>query len=199
MGQLPKNGWNRHTAKALQKLELSQILSQEPLAGTLGGTPMSTAPRLEPGDILTPEQLAERLQVGVNWVYEKSRARAITTAIPCRFSVAGLSPFFLAGCVPGYARTIPLDNMIQTYIIYPQEAAMREQKDYVFHSGKCCYVRYYDDVLQPDGTVKRVQVCKQLSVEYGGDYRTRRSVQRSFRSCSRRSIAVCSIHRAPCR
>lgn len=36
---------------------------------------MSTAPRLEPGDILTPEQLAERLQVGVNWVYEKSRAR----------------------------------------------------------------------------------------------------------------------------
>lgn len=54
---------------------------------------------------------------------------------------------------------------------------MREQKGYVFHSGKCCYVRYYDDVLQPDGTVKRVQVCKQLSVEYGGDYRTRRSVQ----------------------
>jgi hypothetical protein len=30
---------------------------------------------MEPGDILTPEQLAERLQVGVNWVYEKSRAR----------------------------------------------------------------------------------------------------------------------------
>jgi hypothetical protein len=35
----------------------------------------SQAMRLEPGDILTPEQLAERLQVGVNWVYEKSRAR----------------------------------------------------------------------------------------------------------------------------
>lgn len=31
--------------------------------------------RIEPGDILTPEQLAERLKVGVNWVYEKSRAR----------------------------------------------------------------------------------------------------------------------------
>jgi len=31
--------------------------------------------RLEPSDILTPEQLAERLQVGLSWVYEKSRAR----------------------------------------------------------------------------------------------------------------------------
>jgi hypothetical protein len=31
--------------------------------------------RLEPSDILTPEQLASRLQVGVNWVYEKSRSR----------------------------------------------------------------------------------------------------------------------------
>ncbi len=32
------------------------------------------APRLEPGDILTPKQLAARLQVTVGWVYEKSRA-----------------------------------------------------------------------------------------------------------------------------
>jgi hypothetical protein len=31
--------------------------------------------RLEASDILTPEQLAERLQVRVNWVYEKSRSR----------------------------------------------------------------------------------------------------------------------------
>jgi hypothetical protein len=31
--------------------------------------------RIEPGDILTPEQLAERLKVGVSWVYEKSRVR----------------------------------------------------------------------------------------------------------------------------
>lgn len=30
--------------------------------------------RLEPGDILTPRQLAARLQVTVGWVYEKSRA-----------------------------------------------------------------------------------------------------------------------------
>jgi hypothetical protein len=30
---------------------------------------------MESGDIVTPNQLAERLQVGVNWVYEKSRSR----------------------------------------------------------------------------------------------------------------------------
>jgi len=30
---------------------------------------------MESGDILTPNQLAERLQVGVDWVYEKSRSR----------------------------------------------------------------------------------------------------------------------------
>ena len=30
---------------------------------------------MESEDILTPKQLAERLQVGVNWVYEKSRSR----------------------------------------------------------------------------------------------------------------------------
>jgi hypothetical protein len=42
-------------------------------AAKLGIVPQ--AARIEPGDILTPEQLAKRLQVGVNWVYEKSRAR----------------------------------------------------------------------------------------------------------------------------
>lgn len=30
---------------------------------------------LNPNDLLTPEELAERLKVGVGWVYEKSRAR----------------------------------------------------------------------------------------------------------------------------
>jgi len=41
---------------------------------------MSTAPklapvpsRLEPGDILTPEQLAERLKVPLSWVYKNVR------------------------------------------------------------------------------------------------------------------------------
>jgi len=33
-------------------------------------------------DILTPDQLAERLQVSVNWVYEKSRSRGKHTGKP---------------------------------------------------------------------------------------------------------------------
>ena len=33
------------------------------------------APRLDPGDILTPKQLAERLQVGVKWVYDHAEKR----------------------------------------------------------------------------------------------------------------------------
>jgi integrase len=54
---------------------------------------------------------------------------------------------------------------------------MREQRGYVFHKGKSWFLRYCDDVMQPDGTIRRKQVCKRLSVEYGGDYRTEKSVQ----------------------
>lgn len=54
---------------------------------------------------------------------------------------------------------------------------MREQKGYVFHKGKGWFVRYCDDVMQPDGMIKRKLVCKKLPVEYGGEYRTRKSVQ----------------------
>src|SRR5204862_4516237 len=55
--------------------------------------------------------------------------------------------------------------------------AMREQKGYIFHKGKSWFVRYCDDIMQPDGTIKRKLVCKKLSVEYGGAYRTAKSVQ----------------------
>jgi integrase len=54
---------------------------------------------------------------------------------------------------------------------------MRQQKGYIFHKGKSWFVRYCDDVLQPDGTIKRKLVCKKLSVNYGGDYRTKSSVK----------------------
>ena len=53
----------------------------------------------------------------------------------------------------------------------------REQKGYVFHQGKSWFVRYCDDVLQDDNTIKRKLVCKKLDVEYGGDYRTKTSVR----------------------
>jgi integrase len=54
---------------------------------------------------------------------------------------------------------------------------MREQRGYVFHKGKSWFLRYCDDVMQSDGTIKRKQVCKKLNVEYGGAYRTQKSVQ----------------------
>jgi len=43
---------------------------------------MSADASMEPADILTPEQLAERLQVGVSWVYEKSRSRRMHSGRP---------------------------------------------------------------------------------------------------------------------
>lgn len=38
-------------------------------------------------------------------------------------------------------------------------------------------MRYCDDVLQRDGTIKRKLVCKKLDVEYGDEYRTKASVR----------------------
>jgi integrase len=54
---------------------------------------------------------------------------------------------------------------------------MREQKGYVFHKGKSWFVRYCDDVLEADGTIKRKLVCKKLDVPYCDEYRTVRSVK----------------------
>jgi hypothetical protein len=46
---------------------------------------MNSANTLKAEDILTPEELAERLKVGVGWVYEKSRLRGkhSGTPLPC--------------------------------------------------------------------------------------------------------------------
>jgi integrase len=46
-----------------------------------------------------------------------------------------------------------------------------------FHRYGSWFVRYRDDVLQPDGTIKHVQACRKLDVEYGGEYRTAKSVR----------------------
>ncbi|HXT74372.1 MAG TPA: helix-turn-helix domain-containing protein [Candidatus Angelobacter sp.] len=43
---------------------------------------MSTTATLDPKDILTPEELAEKLKVGISWVYEKSRARGKHNGVP---------------------------------------------------------------------------------------------------------------------
>jgi hypothetical protein len=37
---------------------------------------MNNRPILTPGDLLTPDQLAERLQVKKSWVFEQTRNRA---------------------------------------------------------------------------------------------------------------------------
>jgi integrase len=53
----------------------------------------------------------------------------------------------------------------------------RQQNGYLFHRGKSWFLRYCDDVLKPDGTIKRKLMCKKLDVEFGGDYRTEASVR----------------------
>ncbi len=53
---------------------------------------------------------------------------------------------------------------------------MREQKGYVFRKGPAWFIRYYDDVLQPDGTVKRVQKCERLA-DVDDEHRTKASVK----------------------
>ncbi len=54
---------------------------------------------------------------------------------------------------------------------------MRQQKGHLYRRYSGWFVRYMDDVMQPDGTIKRKLVSKRLSVDYGGDYKTKKSVQ----------------------
>jgi len=53
----------------------------------------------------------------------------------------------------------------------------REQKGHIYRRGESWFVRYYDDLLQPDGSVKRTQVSKKLEVSYCDEYRTKKSVR----------------------
>jgi integrase len=54
---------------------------------------------------------------------------------------------------------------------------MRQQKGYVFHKGRSWFVRFCDDVQQPDGTIKRKLVCKKLDVEHGSEYQRKKDVE----------------------
>lgn len=54
---------------------------------------------------------------------------------------------------------------------------MRRQSGYIFHNKSSWFVRYMDDVLE-DGAIVRRLVCQKIEeVSYGGEYRTRKSVQ----------------------
>ncbi len=50
---------------------------------------------------------------------------------------------------------------------------MKQQTGYLFHRGQSWFLRYYDT----NASGERVQKCEKLKVAYGGDYKTRRSVQ----------------------
>jgi hypothetical protein len=54
-----------------------------------------------------------------------------------------------------------------------------------------------DNKLQPDGSIKRVQVCVKLEVPSGGEYKSERSVRHSLQKFWRRSTPVFSIHNRP--
>jgi integrase len=53
----------------------------------------------------------------------------------------------------------------------------REQKGHIFRRGKSWFVRFCDDLMQSDGTVKRKLVCKKLEVCYSDEFRTVKSVR----------------------
>ena len=48
----------------------------------LGIVQASQANRIEPGDILTPKQLAARLQVPVSWIYKHTDNRSKSNRLP---------------------------------------------------------------------------------------------------------------------
>lgn len=51
----------------------------------------------------------------------------------------------------------------------------RHQKGYVYKKGRWWYVRFYDDVMQENGSIERIQVARKVA-PVCDDYRTKRSV-----------------------
>lgn len=54
--------------------------------------------------------------------------------------------------------------------------ARAHQNGYIFRKGNYWYLRYYDRVIQPDGTELKVQKCHQL-IAVGGKYQNENSVR----------------------
>ena len=79
--------WEREPSLSAVDLPetLSRILSHSrsypPMSNPADAQQAEQSPA-QPMEILTPEQLAERLQVGVNWVYEKSRGEHSGKPLP---------------------------------------------------------------------------------------------------------------------
>ena len=54
---------------------------------------------------------------------------------------------------------------------------VREQRGNIFRRGKSWFLRYCDNVMQTDGTVVRMVVCKKLPVPFCDEFRTKASVK----------------------
>jgi integrase len=54
---------------------------------------------------------------------------------------------------------------------------VRHQKGNIFRSGRSWFFRYCDDVVQPNGSIKRKVICKKLPVSCADQYRTKASVK----------------------
>jgi integrase len=52
-----------------------------------------------------------------------------------------------------------------------------EQRGYIFHSGNNWYVRYRDNIMGPDGSVVRKQVCRKIEGVDHPAYKTKSSVR----------------------
>jgi integrase len=54
---------------------------------------------------------------------------------------------------------------------------VRHQKGNIFRRGRSWFFRYSDDVVQPNGSIKRKVICKKLPVPCADQYRTKASVK----------------------
>lgn len=82
---------------------------------------------MESGDILTPNQLAERLQVGVNWVYEKSRSRGKHSGEPLPVLRCGRYLRFFWPDVCAWLRS-GTERQLRTFSPFIRRGVMRESR-----------------------------------------------------------------------
>ncbi len=52
----------------------------------------------------------------------------------------------------------------------------RHQRGYIYKKGRWWFVRYYDSVVQEDGSIKRVQIARRVA-PFCDQYRSKKSVK----------------------
>jgi integrase len=58
-----------------------------------------------------------------------------------------------------------------------KDRGSRQQVGYLFHRGRSWFLRFADDKLEADGTIRRKLMCRKLDVPYGDEYRSKASVK----------------------